>query len=424
MQILSTILYIVLFIVCLSVLIMIHELGHLAAAKAFKVYCFEYSIGFGPKLFSKKRQGGETVFSLRAIPFGGFVSMYGEDAQVPEGVEIPPERNLENIKKWKKAIILVAGVTMNAVLAIVIFLVCNLCFPVINYYADIATVSETNIFEGNALKNGDYIVIESVHKDPANEKSDILYYAICKNAILTYEDTTTDAGYYAVINRQLSNNKDLDWKYFLQFVKLNDKNEVEKSFDIETDKTVTKIDFTIQVQHKLVDEEGWEKDVSVINASLPLVTVDGKREFKDTGLSITKDTEWLGWKAFGQTFVDFGESSTAIIRAFGSLFVSQEARESTGGIIAIAFESTNILKNFGVNSFLRVWGMVSVNLAIVNLIPFPGLDGWQLLVLAVEGISRKKIPDKVKNIVSLVGLVLLFGLMIFLVIKDVIKYII
>ena len=313
---------------------------------------------------------------------------------------------------------------MNAILAIVIFLVCNLCFPVINYYADLATVSETNIFEDSGVKNGDYIVIESVRKDPANEKSEILYYAICKNAILTYEDSSVDPGYYAVINRQLSNNKDLDWKYFLQFIKLNDKNEVEKSFDIETDKTVTKIDFTVQVQHKLADEEGWEKEVSTINASLPILTVDGKREFKDTGLSITKETAWLGWRAFGQTFVDFGESSTAIIRAFGSLFVSQEARDSTGGIIAIAFESTNILKNFGVNSFLRVWGMVSVNLAIVNLIPFPGLDGWQLLVLAVEATTRKKIPDKVKNIVSLVGLVLLFGLMIFLVIKDVFKYII
>ena len=111
MQVLFTILYILLFIVCLSVLIAIHELGHLAAAKAFKVYCFEYSLGFGPKLFSKKRKSGKTAFSVRAIPFGGFVSMYGEDVPLPEGLEIPPERSLDGIKKWKKGIILVAGVT-------------------------------------------------------------------------------------------------------------------------------------------------------------------------------------------------------------------------------------------------------------------------------------------------------------------------
>ena len=88
MQVLFTILYILLFIVCLSVLIAIHELGHLAAAKAFKVYCFEYSLGFGPKLFSKKRKNGETAFSVRAIPFGGFVSMYGEDVPLPEGIAL------------------------------------------------------------------------------------------------------------------------------------------------------------------------------------------------------------------------------------------------------------------------------------------------------------------------------------------------
>ena len=76
MDFLMTVLYILLFIVLLSVLIVVHELGHLVAAKAFNVYCLEYSIGMGPLLFKKKRKGGETQFSIRAIPFGGYVSMY------------------------------------------------------------------------------------------------------------------------------------------------------------------------------------------------------------------------------------------------------------------------------------------------------------------------------------------------------------
>ena len=78
MEVLMTFLYILLFLVFLSVLIIIHELGHLAAAKAFRVYCLEYSIGMGPLIFKHKRKNGETQFSLRAIPFGGYVSMYGE----------------------------------------------------------------------------------------------------------------------------------------------------------------------------------------------------------------------------------------------------------------------------------------------------------------------------------------------------------
>ena len=424
MQVLYTILYILLFLVCLSTLIMIHELGHLMVAKAFKVYCFEYSIGFGPKLFSKKRKNGETAFSIRAIPFGGFVSMYGEDAEVPEGLEIPPERSIDGIKKYKKCLILVAGVTMNAILALVIFFICNTCFPVINYYANMVTVSETTIVTSGELKTDDIIDLGIIYKDPDNEKSDVLYYAPARNVVVSYDDSTTDTGVIGVLNRTLSNNHDLDWKYFLQFIKLDAENNIIKAYDLETDTKITQFDFDIDVFH-LLDDGTYEQEATSISASLPVITNEkGKKELKETGISIYKESTWLGAKAFGQTFVDFGTSSTAIIKAFGSLFTSSEARESMGGIIAIGFESTNVLKNFGVNSFLRVWAMVSVNLAIVNLLPFPGLDGWQLLVTVVEGVGKKRIPDKVKNIVSLVGLILLFGLMILLVFKDVFKYII
>ena len=416
MQILFTILYILLFVVCLSVLIMIHELGHLAAAKAFKVYCFEYSIGFGPKLFSRKRKKGETYFSLRAIPFGGFVSMYGEDAKVPEGVEIPPERSIDGIKKWKQAIILVAGVTMNALLALLIFFISNTCFPVVEYYVNPMTISETNISVDDSLKTNDMVCFVKEDDNDTNRISD--------NVTVVYEDLTFDTGVSAILDNQLSNDRDLDWKYFLYFVKLDENNKVSKTYDLETDGNITKFEFSMNVKH-LLDTGKYAEDETPVNVSLPVVVNEkGKRELKETGIAITRDSNWLGARAFGKTFVDFGNSSTAIVRAFGSLFTSAEARESVGGIIAIGFESTNILRNFGVNYFLRVWGMVSVNLAIVNLFPFPGLDGWQLLVLAVEGISRKKIPDKVKSIVSFIGLALLFALMILLVFKDVFKYII
>ena len=423
MQVLMTILYILLFIVCLSILIMIHEAGHLVAAKAFKVYCFEYSIGFGPKLFSKKRKKGETAFSLRAIPFGGFVSMYGEDVPVPEGLTIPPERSLDGIKKWKKAIILVAGVTMNAILALLIFFISNSCFPVVTYYANVATVAETSIFTDNSVKTGDLIVIDQLHEKADDENSAVKYYVIGHDGIVTFNDSTTATGLIALLNPALSNDKDLDWKYFLHFAVVNENNEITKAYEPDIEKNISKFDFSVKVQH--LQEDKTYSEETVVYASLPtIVDGDGNYSLATTGVSITKDSVWLGGKAFGKSFVDFGESSTAIIRGLGSLFVSSEAREGVGGIIAIGFETTNILKNFGVNSFMRVWGLVSVNLAIVNLLPFPGLDGWQLLVLIIEGISKKKIPDKVKNIVSLVGLILLFGLMILLVFKDVFKYII
>ena len=420
MQILMTILYILLFIVCLSVLIMIHELGHLAAAKAFKVYCFEYSIGFGPKLFSRKRKNGETYFSLRAIPFGGFVSMYGEDVPLPEGLEIPPERSLDNIKKWKKGIILVAGVTMNAVLALVIFFVSNLCFQQVSYSLNPVTISENSLVK-DYISTGDEITIETYEttekgKTVINPVMISGCYVVTRTGDITKTDDTHDLNVVVLLNPNISSADNLDWSYMLKYVAVDEKDNVTKAYSPTAD--IKTISFVLEVSK---DEE-TKTNVPVTLRCLR--NEDNTYYFESPGISITKYKYWLGAKSFGKTFSDFGQSSTAIVRAFGSLFTSAEARESVGGIIAIGFETTNILKNFGVNSFLRVWGMVSVNLAIVNLLPFPDLDGWQLLVLIVEGISKKKIPDKVKNIVSLVGLILLFGLMILLVFKDIFKYII
>ena len=419
MQILFTILYILLFIVCLSVLIAIHELGHLAAAKAFKVYCFEYSLGFGPKLFSKKRKGGETAFSIRAVPFGGFVSMYGEDVPVPEGLEIPPERSLDGIKKWKKGIILVAGVTMNAILALVIFFISNICFPQISYYLNPVTVSENSIVS-EVISSGDEIALET-YADEKGEEQPVMIadcYVLTRTGKMTKSDDTYDENIVVLLNPQIQSTDKLDWSYMLKYAQVDADNKVSKAYEASAE--YKSVSFVLSVTKN--NEEKTKVDAPVTLKCLR--DADNNYYFESPGIAITKYTYWLGAKAFGQTFVDFGTSSTAIVRAFGSLFVSQEARESVGGIIAIGFETTNILKNFGVNYFLRVWGMVSVNLAIVNLFPFPGLDGWQLLVLIVEGTSKKKIPDKVKNIVSLVGLILLFGLMILLVFKDIFKYII
>ena len=413
MQVLMTILYILLFVVCLSVLIIVHELGHLAAAKAFKVYCFEYSIGFGPKLFSFKRKNGETKVSLRGIPFGGYVSMYGEGMELPEGLDIPPERSLDNIKKWKKAIVLVAGVTMNAILALVIFFICNSCFPVSQYYLNQVTISETNTLSDKFFVTGDYMhYVDTIEKDGVIE-----YYILDNNVTVTLKNGTEENGVSALMDPTLKNTTDLDWSYFLNFAKLDENKGIVKAYN--PGEEYTKYTLSINMTHADSEEK-----IPVTMSTNVVKNEDETYSLSLLGIAITHDEVWLKGKAFGKSFSDFGQSSTAIVKALGSLFVSSEARESVGGIIAIGFESTNILKNFGFNSFLRVWGLVSVNLAIINLLPFPGLDGWQLLVLAIEGISKKKVPDKVKNIVSLVGIALLFGLMILLVVKDVIKYII
>ena len=442
MQFLQTLLYILLFIFCLSILIAIHECGHLIAAKIFRVYCLEYSIGFGPRFLHVKRKKGETYFSLRVIPFGGFVSMYGEGVELPDGENIPPERSLEGIKKWKRAIILVAGVTMNAILALNIFFITNIAFENKFIYARQISVMEGSIAANEGLQNGDRIRLYG-DIDAENEKDDRdvrtkffesgLYYVG-----VPYEDyatiTTNVDGSESTFPVApflyldgLKNFTDINYADFLYFYKVE--GDVISTSPVEINEYFQSVKINLKTIPYVEDEkEGyWDYEHMVDH----FVTIDKKVTEKgiklDDGLGVTflvaTEPRKGFFPAIGQSFVDFGNASTAIVKGIASLFYDAKAWKNVGGIVAIGFESTNILKNLGISRFLQLWGIISVNLAIVNLLPFPGLDGWQLLVLIVEATARKKIPEKVKNIVSIVGLALLFSLMIVILVFDLIKYV-
>ena len=483
MQVLTTILYILLFIVFLSVLIIVHELGHLAAAKAFKVYCLEYSIGMGPLLFKYKRKNGETQFSLRGIPFGGYVSMYGEGVELPEGVEVPPERSLNNIKWWKRAIILVAGVTMNAVLALTLFFVSN-CIPQQTYdYINQVSIKESSAAYNAGLRNEEYIKVDNwqYYDEVANvqrtyfladinttfDGDDSVKYATCFNFtslslknidfanftfiyetkaaetmgstyLVTYENGGTVRfllnrndgpetinvvnGTWKIGNEALTIQDPYQGQYKIESIKKVSMGEqlipdfskyVTPAFKNANIHLTKKVPGTGEQEGKLVDGD---------IASFDIQQKDGV--ISTYGCSLYLRTVQLNpGQAFVRSFRDFGESSVLLVRAIGDLFTKPSSWQDTGGIIAVAFETTGVLQNFGFARFLYVWAFISVNLAVFNLLPFPGLDGWQLLVTFVEAATRKKIPEKVKNIVSFIGLALLLLLMGALVVKDLVRYV-
>ena len=419
MEFLQTILYILLFIVFLSTLIIVHELGHLAAAKAFNVYCLEYSIGMGPLLFKRKRKNGETQFSLRAIPFGGYVSMYGEGVELPEGVEVPPERSLNNIKWWKRAIILVAGVTMNSVLALTFFFISN-CIPQQDItYINQVSVAESSVAYNAGFRNEDIFKLDTLtyYDDVAN---------IQRTFYLADLETTLDGNdsvkYATCFNyASLSNYKHLDLSEYIFMYEL--KLDGEK-YVPDFSKYVKPENFEYATVHLTKRVPGGE-DNKLIDGDIITIRVEqSEGVISSFGLSLYLETTQLNaGQAFVKSFKDFGESSVLLVRAIGDLFTKPSSWQDTGGIIAVAVETTGVLQNFGFARFLYVWAFISVNLAVFNLLPFPGLDGWQLLVTFVEAATRKKIPEKVKNIVSFIGLALLLLLMGALVVKDLLRYV-
>ncbi len=421
-----TILYILLFIFCLSVLIVVHELGHLTAAKIFKVYCEEFSIGFGPALIHKKRKGAETYFSLRAIPFGGYVSMVGEkdECTTNDGTPVPKERSLVNIAKWKRAIIMFAGVFMNAVLAIFVFYASNQFFPRETLYLRNINITENSIAEKAGLNSKDAIYIPFNEEDPNYALLAENIVVIDNNAYLSYEGGKDNVA--VALDLSKTTYKNLTYAHSMVFYELDSEGKALLGKEITlSSKEYSSLDFTLTTGKYTNDEQGYISgfENKVSHSITVQISKDkkGNNVIEDFGLSVyfTKTRNSFG-QAIKYTFSDFGESSVLIFKSIGMLFTSASAWKDVGGLISIGVVSSNTLANFGMAKFLWLWGMISVNLAIFNLLPFPGLDGWQILVLIVEAVAHKEIPAKVKNAVSMVGIILLFALMGFVLIKDII----
>ena len=389
----DVILNIIYFLLSLTVLVSIHELGHLSMAKLFGVYCEEYSIGFGPQIvsiapkgFNRKGQPRETKFSIRAIPLGGYVAMAGEGMEDEESLkQVPPHRFLQGIAKWKRAIIMIAGVTLNFILGFLLLFVSVLTTPThidntstsMNFYTLAASApegTEKTLLVSNELDINEIVVTANISGSEKVTTYTIVPGTITKeselgnflNDISSVGTTSVNDTIKVVFNVEEGDPISFEMKSVAK--KGENSNEITYSWD-------TKI--------------GWERDVYSPNFSQQLVLT-------------------------GDRFID---CCLAIYKALGTIF-TKEGLNNLGGPIAIVQQQMQI-SQLGFGYFLYFWGLISCNLAIFNLLPFPGLDGWHFLVLIIEGITRKEINPKVKSIMSTIGMLLLFGLMILVTFKDI-----
>jgi regulator of sigma E protease len=392
----------------LGILVTIHELGHFIMAKAFKVYCFEFSIGFGPKIFSKRK--GETYYSLRALPIGGYVSMYGETDVVPkefENEEIDESRSLLKVHKGKRVAIMSAGVIMNFIIGLLIFFISNVAVK----QTQLLTTLEIN-------------TAERAYTEYNLESGDRFNFKIVKvgsDSIQIFgEGTLSDA----------------PGKEF--YVLFQPESYADLSFGgkgiILLDKTTTNLytanlDFPLGSASILTfDAEftrGEGESATIFSKTLQFSTVqidelDARKgyKFENIGISFTKRQYYNTFgNAVKYTFEDFGRSFTAIGRGLASLF-QKGVFNNLSGFVGIYNQTNATLTNYGVGQYLFIWGLISVNLGIFNLLPFPGLDGWHILITIIEAIIRREVNPKFKQIATAIGLVLLFGLMAAVTIRE------
>ena len=162
-----------------------------------------------------------------------------------------------------------------------------------------------------------------------------------------------------------------------------------------------------------------ENSVNILESQIVIKHSNEEEIFLNT--SMYHHSYWEGLNSFkvaGDAWVD---GSATVFTVLGNLFVSGDAWNNVGGPLAILTQSAQIIQNYPFSAYIRMWGLISVNLAIFNLIPIPGLDGWQILVAVIEGVNQRKLNAKFKKWASIIGLSLVFGLIIAILVMDVVR---
>ena len=341
----------IIFILMLGIIIFIHELGHFFWAKVSGVYCYEFSLGFGPKIFSFKRKNDETMYALRLIPLGGYVAMAGEE--VDDDKKVPKNKKLYNKPWYKKLIIVLAGVINNFILALVVFFITALIWGSYTTKPVIGVVAKDSAAEKAGVKTGDKIL------------------KINGKKIRAWDDVT--------LTLVLSNN------------------EKAQNFLIETKDGIK----TIKIK--------------------PIKTVDKKgTPTYSYGMGLS-DTKYHGFKnAVSYAISKFGSTFRSMIVTIKSLFTGKIGLNSLSGPVGI-YSIVGEQRKAGVASLLYLLAYLSINVGFINLLPFPAFDGYRGVITIFEAITRRKVNPKLDAIVNNVGLFLLFALMIYITIKDVIR---
>lgn len=379
---LSTIWTIIIALLVFALMIFVHELGHFLSAKAFGIRVNEFAIGMGPAIY--KHQGQKTLYTVRALPVGGFCKMEGEEEKSAD----PAAFN--NAARWKRLIVLLAGATMNLVLGLVIFVVLNASAqtstqPVITDFVD-----HTNL-EAAGFQPGDRIV--GLDNTSIHIYEDINFF-MERVKDQTPVKVTVRRGGETVSAHVVPVTRTMRYTYY------EDRVEVEDIIDGQPGSvTVTPIEDPSAYQDR-IGQTGEQTSYM-----LGFVAQSTAPAFS----SVLHDS-------FFRTLFD-------IKRVYVSLFeliTGQVPVSQISGPIGIIGMIGTVAK-IDWKALLELVALLTVNLGIMNLLPIPALDGGQILFLGIEGIFRRDIPLEKKGIISLIGFILVFGLIIFATYNDIVR---
>ena len=449
----STLIYISSFLVLIGILVTIHEYGHFIVARLCKVHVQTFSLGMGPIIYKRKDKHG-TEFALSALPLGGYVSMI-TNKLIEVEPEIKEQLTKEQLKntfdskpKWQRAAIMIAGPLANFILSILVF-----CFIFMN------TIDPNNVA---VIKNVDKSAyIQSVSSIAVDDQ----LLGINSQVITDPKDFSLELLSYAGLTGKI----DL-------LLKNNDSSEtyvesiyVEDFLDTSEAQKDPMSGLGLAIEYRSLPiiggvSQGSAADLAGINIGDQIVEIGGQsinyiqdikglikeNPGKELGFVIKRNGEEI-YKSIlidsnlnqedvtqGSLGVNFGSQrgfisslnkavyetynlSIKTLLFIGKMLTGNMGADNLSGPIGIAQMAGDTAKA-GVIPFLYLMALLSISLGVLNLLPLPVLDGGQLVLLGVEAVRGKPLPEKVEHYVFTIGAVLVGMLMIFAVFNDISRY--
>lgn len=373
MNFLTGFLYVILAVVVLLFMVLVHELGHYIAGRILKFKIEEFSIGFGKALFSRTNKRSEKI-SIRIFPLGGYCAFKGEgdDDEKPQ----PDAFNAQ--KPWKRIIVFFAGVVMNFLTAVIfsLILLCTIGYDVPQIKTNTLTVNGAGnqevVFTSNALQEGD--VVLSV----AGTKIDFAFGDTFQNLIAKQQD--------AVKKWVEEGNSGEDYTFKI---------------------TVRRDGKTQELDAKFNHVVTYKDDGTTVDSENYLLAITYSPYVYSFGEALGRCWEF----AFGLAWV--------VLKTLWLLITFQLPLSSVGGPITTITTIASVTQTNWLNLLILI-PMISANLAVFNILPFPALDGSHVLFTTIEWIRKKPIKRSVENMIHFIGLCILFG---FVIIVDILHFV-
>ncbi len=354
--------FIIVFLITLTVLVFVHELGHFLMAKMFGIRVDEFAIGFPPRLYSK--QVGETKYSINLIPFGGYVKIWGEDPEEVQNLsDEEKKKNLSYASRWKQIVVLLSGIIFNIIFAWIF----------ISLSLNIGLISTKVNNSPLEIKDTKVMVLNVIKGSPAD-------IAGLKTGDKIISVDGKEASSISLVQDEISAKNKVSFVY--------ERNGDRQTIDIEA-------------------KNGIIENKKAVGISMEMVGIAKYGFFKSF---------YVGAKL---TVLETKNIAIGLKDFFVRIFTFQKGvLSSVSGPVGLAKMSGEAMQ-FGVSYFLGFVAMISINLALINLIPFPALDGGRVFLILVEAIVRRKIKPIVFNLLNGIGFILLMILMVIITVKDV-----